>query len=322
VITERAMLAAVHISMWTATKHDKQISLEVATQHGAHQHSGRYNKKLLKEAEKLEALRALAGKIRAYFYQITLPWSDEGYRILPAHLYFDLSKKMQEFEHEFHSGVEEFVTAYPSYIDQVKPALNGLFRTADYPEARKIREKFDLRLEILPIPTGEDFRVALSEEQKQRISGQIDRTVREALARGTEDLWLRLRKVVVHMVDRLQDVDGRLYASVVDNVSELVDVLPQLNITQDAQLDAFVQEVKTKLCTYSARQLKQNESLRATTAFDAADIVSRISEFIGVPRDMPDAQSPTTQLTMVSDSTAEESAVIFSHMAAFMGTSR
>jgi hypothetical protein len=96
----------------------------------------------------------------------------------------------------------------------------------------------------------------------------------------------------------------------------------RLNVAQDAQLDAFVQEVKTKLCAYTAKQLKRNESLRASTACDAADIISRISEFIGLPADMPDAPSPTTPLTMVSDSTAEQSEVIFSHMAAFMGTSR
>jgi hypothetical protein len=84
-------------------------------------------------------------------------------------------------------------------IEQVKPALNGLFRTEDIRNLERSVEKFELRLEILPIPTGNDFRVALLEEQKQRISGQIDRTVREALARGTEDLWLRLRKVVARL---------------------------------------------------------------------------------------------------------------------------
>ena len=31
-ITERAMLAAIHISVWTAIKHDRKISREVAEQ--------------------------------------------------------------------------------------------------------------------------------------------------------------------------------------------------------------------------------------------------------------------------------------------------
>ena len=39
-ITERAMLAAVHISIWTAVKHDRKVSRDVAHQHGAHQSVG------------------------------------------------------------------------------------------------------------------------------------------------------------------------------------------------------------------------------------------------------------------------------------------
>jgi len=72
-ITERAMLAAVHISIWTAVKHDRKISRDVASQHGAHRDAGRYNKQLLRGADKLDDLRTLAGQIRQYFYKITLP---------------------------------------------------------------------------------------------------------------------------------------------------------------------------------------------------------------------------------------------------------
>src|SRR4051812_22247507 len=57
-ITEKAMLAAVHISIWTAVKHDRKVSRDVADQHGAHRVAGRYNKQLLRGANKLDELRA------------------------------------------------------------------------------------------------------------------------------------------------------------------------------------------------------------------------------------------------------------------------
>jgi hypothetical protein len=317
VITEKAMFAAVHISVWTATKHDQQVSRDVANRHGAHENAGRYNKKLLKEAKKLEAIRTLAGKIRVYFHQITLPWSDEGYRILPSNLYFELSNKMREFEQEFYAAVQAFVAEYPSYIQQVQPALNGLFRAEDYPEPSKIREKFDLKLEILPIPTGDDFRVALSEEQRARISREIDSNVREALQRGTHDLWLRLRKVVEHMVSRLNEPQGRLHASVVDNIAELVEVLPRLNIAQDPQLNAFVEEIKTRLCAYSSKELKQNELLRVSTAQEAADIVSRMGAFLEPQAHSTTRFEPTP--TPGSPPTQPDADGIFSRMSSFMG---
>ena len=112
-ITEKAMLAAVHISIWTAVKHDRKVSRDVADQHGAHQSAGRYNKQLLRGADKLEDLRTLAGQIRQHFYKITLPWSDEGFRLLPSNFYFNLMERMREFESSFEQGMESFLAVYP-----------------------------------------------------------------------------------------------------------------------------------------------------------------------------------------------------------------
>ena len=180
-ITERAMLAAVHISIWTAVKHDRKVSRDVADQHGAHQGAGRYNKQFLRGADKLEELRTLAGQIRQYFYKITLPWSDEGFRLLPSNFYFDLMARMREFEAGFEQGVESFLRVYPQYIEQVRPELNGLFREEDYPAAEKLRKKFGVKLEVLPIPSGADFRVQMSAEEQARVSREIDANVRESL---------------------------------------------------------------------------------------------------------------------------------------------
>ena len=305
-ITEKAMLAAVHISVWTAVKHDRKVSREVADQHGAHQGAGRYNKQLLHGAEKLEELRTLAGQIRQYFYKVTLPWSDEGFRLLPANLYFELTMRMREYEAGFVQGVESFLRVYPQYIEQVRPELNGLFREEDYPSQDKLRAKFGLKLEILPIPTGVDFRVQMSAEEQARVARQIDASVRESLMRGTEDLWNRLREVVCHMVDRLNEPESRFHSSLVTNVLDLVEILPRLNVSADADLNRFAEQIRQRLCNHSAQELKKHDLLRVTTAADAANIVA---EMDGILRDRESAKP------------AEETNAdaIFAHMSAYMG---
>jgi hypothetical protein len=278
---------------------------------------GRYNKKLLQQATKLDAIRTLAGQIRTHVYKLTLPWSDECYRILPASLYFPLAEQMKEFERQFYTVVDEFLAEYPADIEQVRPALSGLFRPEDYPEPRKIREKFELRLEIKPIMTGEDFRVELSEEHRARISREIDVDVRKLLAKGAQELWLRLRRLVDHMVTRLQQPDGRLYASVVANIVDLINVLPDLNLTNDPALNAFVEEIRTQLCAASAKELKANDLLRATTAQEAADIASRMAahmEYGEVPGEV--STPPADSLSSGAACGAAED--IFSQMAAYM----
>jgi hypothetical protein len=307
-ITERAMLAAVHISIWTAVKHDRKVSRDVAQQHGAHVGAGRYNKQLLNGAEKLEELRALAGQIRQHFYKITLPWSDEGFRLLPSNFYFDLMARMREFEASFDQGVENFLAVYPQYIDQVRPELNGLFREEDYPSVEKLREKFGVKLEVLPIPSGADFRVQMSAEEQARVAREIDSNVRQSLSRGTEDLWKRLRDVVSHMVDRLSEPESRFHASMVTNVCDLVEILPRLNVKGDADLNRLAGEVRQRLCNHSSQDLKKHDLLRVTTATNAADIVAEMDDILRTREAKPTSSEDQGQ-------TADN---IFAHMSAYM----
>lgn len=279
-ITEKAMLAAVHISIWTAVRHDRRVSRDVADQHGAHHGAGRYNKQLLRGADKLDELRTLAGQIRQYFYKITLPWSDEGFRLLPSNFYFELMARMREFEAGFEQAVESFLRVYPQYIEQVRPELNGLFRQEDYPSVEKLRSKFGVKLEVLPIPSGADFRVELSAEEQARVSREIDANVRESLTRGTEDLWKRLREVVSHMVERLNEPESRFHGSLVTNIADLVEILPKLNVSGDADLNRFTEQIKQRLCNYSALELKKNELLRVVTATDASKIVAEMDDLL------------------------------------------
>jgi hypothetical protein len=301
------MLAAVHISIWTATKHDRKVSRDVADRHGARERAGRYNKQLLMGAGKLEDLRTLAGQIRQHFYKITLPWSDEGFRLLPSHFLFDLTARMREFEAGFSSGIDQFLAVYPDYIREARAELGSLFREEDYPSADKLREKFSVRLEILPVPTGDDFRVTMSAEEQARIAREIDANVRQSLTRGTEDLWKRLRDVVSHMVDRLNEPETRFHATLVTNISDLVSLLPQLNVNQDPDLERFAAQIRGSLCNYTAQDLKKHDILRATTAAEAAGIVAQMDEVLESRRSRP-----------ATDDSMPEVSDILAHMSAYM----
>ena len=306
-ITEKAMLAAIHLSIWTAVKHDRKVSRKVAQEHGAFEAAGRYNKQLLRGADKLDALRTLGGQIRQNFYKITLPWSDEGYRLLPGQFYFDWMEQMRKHEAEFEHLVNEFLTVYPQYIEQVRPELNGLFSQEDYPSTERLRKKFSIRFEVIPIPSGDDFRVKLSAEEHARVARDIDANVRESLARGTADLWERLKEVVSHMVDRLNEPESRFHGTLVTNIQDLVKLLPDLNVGGDPDLNRFATEIEKRLCNYNARDLKQNEILRVSTANDATAL---LYEMDAVLREREDAAT-ANDFGTIADS-------MVSHMSAYM----
>jgi hypothetical protein len=215
---------------------------------------------------------------------------------------------MREFEAIFERKVEDFLALYPSYIEQVRPGLNGLFREEDYPSVEKLRTKFGVKLEVLPIPSGEDFRVTMSAEEQARVAQEIDSNVRQSLVRGTADLWERLQDVVSHMVDRLNEPKSSFHASLVANVLDLVNLLPQLNVGEDSELNRFAGEIRNKLCGFTARDLKTNEVLRMATANDAAAL---LYEMDAVLQDREQGSDSASK----EDSSADH---IFSHMSAYM----
>jgi hypothetical protein len=194
------------------------------------------------------------------------------------------------------------------FLDELTE-LNGLFREEDYPSTEKLRNKFGVRLEVLPIPSGNDFRVTLSEEEQARVAREIDENVRQSLQKGTEDLWTRLKGVVAHMVERLNEPGSRFHASLVSNICELVDLLPRLNVNQDEELNRFAGEIRDRLCGFTARDLKKNEILRAATANDAAEILTEMDAVLRERGQL--AESDSAAIPASADD-------IFAHMAAYM----
>src|SRR5260370_38589916 len=94
--------------------------------------------------------------------------------------------RMREFEASFEQAVESFLRVYPQYIEQVRPELNGLFREEDYPSVEKLRTKFGVKLEVLPIPSGTDYRVELSAEEQARVPRGMDANGSEGPTPGTD----------------------------------------------------------------------------------------------------------------------------------------
>lgn len=76
------MIVTLNVSCWTARKQDKKVSAEVEASHNA-KDAGRYNK-LLIDKHHLDPLTNWAGQIRATHYKMTLPWMDNGGRLLPV----------------------------------------------------------------------------------------------------------------------------------------------------------------------------------------------------------------------------------------------
>ena len=285
-LSSRAMLCSLSISMWSARKHDPEASEEIAQRYGAQPDAGRYHKVLLPKAA-LAEVQKIVSEARQEHYFMTLPWDDSGYRVLPAAAYMDHTEKMRALSNRFAPAVETLVRQFGQLVEEAKARLGGLFRPGDYPAPDELRAKFSFETRVMPLPDAGDFRVTLSDEEKERIKRQITAAVEASLQVANRELWQRLYEAVSHLADRLKaykvtgnGVEHPFRDSVVTNLVKLVDVLPKLNVTADPELERLAADVRASLLI-DPQELRKSESARTETATAAEAIATRMAAYMG-----------------------------------------
>lgn len=269
-LTDHAMLASLNISQWSARKHDKSVTTEVDKAHGA-KDGGRYNKLLIDTAA-LDPSDKVAGAARQHHYKVTLPWGDNGDRLLPASLFMDYTQTMRQFRTEFEDRVRLLVQNYPALVQAARSRLGTMYDPSDYPP--NIRDRFDFSTSFSPVPTANDFRVDLSAEHIEYIKADITSRLQTRQNDAVKDVWSRVRKIVSKIHEQTIDENRKIYDSAIENAREFVDMLPALNFTGDSELNQIEVDIRSLLV--SPDRLRADKRLRADTAKAADAILAKL----------------------------------------------
>ncbi len=198
----QAMLVTLSVSCWTGRVQDKKVSAEVEQTHGAID-AGRYNKLLVDKAH-MDPLVQFAGKVRQYHYKMTLPWLDNGARLLPSALFLEYSTEIRKLKADYERVVDAFIQLYdPNLIQAARQRLGTMYDPEDYPPGADLRDKFGITVDIVPVPDGQDFRVDVGDAERTRISREISEAVAQRQAQAEMDAWQRCRSVVSTIQTRL-----------------------------------------------------------------------------------------------------------------------
>lgn len=278
-IAQSAMIVTLTVHCWTARKQDKSVAKKVDDMHGA-KDAGRYNK-LLIDKEHLDPLQSLANTIRNEHYKLTLPWMDTGGRLLPSKLYMDWREKMQDLREQYRMAVDKFVERYErELIGEARKRLGSLYNPADYPRGADLRVKFGVEHDVMPVPTGNDFRVDIDEAERKRIQDEITDRMADRQREAMADAWARVRACVSTIYERTSADKPRIHDSLMDNAQELLRLLPGLNVADDPELTAVAEAIAKHLIVDTIK-VRNYATTRRSLAIAAKDILDRI------PKELP-----------------------------------
>jgi hypothetical protein len=289
-ITTKAMLVSLTIKAWSGAKIDKRVGQDVAAREGADNDAGHYSKKLVAK-DALAEIKAISGEARTKHYEYTLPWSQDGARILPSAMHAKYAADMRGLQDRFELAVKGFMNDYEGQILLAQRRLGGMFVEADYPDPRDIDSKFAWEINVMPIPSGNDFRVSLSQDMTTAIRQDIEAKTGKAVQDATRSLFDRVTKTIAHMAESLEDYgevieNGKIKKinpfrdSVVGNIQELVDLLPALNITGDSTLTTVTEEIKNKLLARTAEELRSMPVVRKEVAQHARKVLEDMEGYV------------------------------------------
>lgn len=274
-LQSKALTANLNIGAWSARKHDKKVTEEVQEAHNAKKDTGRYNK-LLVAKEWLNDLQKVHSAARTFHYENTLPWGDNGDRLLPSANYFTYTQEMSFFNSQHDEKVREIIANIEKMIAQAEQDLNGMFNPADYPTRAELESKYLFKVSFMPLPDI-DFRLNLGQTEINNLTQQVETAFRDRINAAVSDTWARIKDQLTHMKERLSDSEAIFKNSLFDNLRDIIDLLPKLNVTDDFNITQICDQMKTLIV--DPESVRKNTRLRSQKADEVDAILNQFGSF-------------------------------------------
>lgn len=273
-LADKAMLVKLKRSMFSPYAADQTATVQVEVVNGVSK-AGRFNKHLLKDSTRYKRVQQKFNELYDYHVKHTVPWLDDGIRMLPADLYFDYTSEIRRIEGEAFADLADLVAHWQAEVQADAVRLGPLFNPADYPA--DIASKFGIDIQFMPVPSANDFRVAISPDDQ----ASLDNAIREAEAEVSRYIVEQLLAPLKRMAEKLSvpiGENGSIFRdSLVENVIEVTDRLPRLNINDDPEISRAISEVRQVVGKYAGSamdQLRENQVARDAVKHQVDAIVA------------------------------------------------
>lgn len=212
---------------------------------------------------------------RTFHYENTHAWMHDGPRILTRANFDPYMVRMRQFKSEFEMAVLNVLGEYEDMKEQAKKVLGMLYDESDYPTRESLFTRYTFDTAIQPMPVSANLldlglESAEAEELRLKLERDMAETFAKANRRLWDDLFARLEKLYV----KLSDEKAYVMDETIDGLRNLAELLPRMNITNDANLAVMAANLTSSLEGLSAASVKHDPALREKAAKDTGAVFS------------------------------------------------
>lgn len=173
------------------------------------------------------------------------------------------------------AACNRFIESYPAHIARERELKQDSFREDDYPPVGKLSELFRTEFLIMPMPEPGDFIKSVAGDAAERLKHDYQAALAAVEQDVRQQVLGKMLKLIAETAESLASdgpiVDNENKKGPLAKLREYLERVPQLNITNDPEINKLVSECNDKL-NVSTEALRQSEFYRKKTAQDALNI--------------------------------------------------
>lgn len=284
-LEEQLFLIDIDLHAWGAVVKDKEVSKKVASEYNSNEKLGTFTKHLGARSA-LAEIRALDSQIRSYINSNTVPWIEKGPRAGKNDKFMDIAEYVREAKDKRLALVKKFIASYPDLVDndrQEHTSLGKLWKEEDYPSVAEVARRFKFEVHVQFLQDLDDIRTSLHSDLVQQIRDEEKQKRNEQFEKAIKSVFARVLDVVQNLkeaMDKTGQKNGRFHDTIVTNITDLLDCIPALNITNDPKLTAIAAEVRKELTLFDGDVLKQDFGARQQVSTKAEEILKKLNSYI------------------------------------------
>lgn len=230
--------------------------------------------------ESYRALTTLKSQASSYWRAMTLPFPQEGVRLIKQSDVAQFEEKMRDFQDRLSAAAATLQLEYEEIKQQAREQLGELYNPEDYPPS--LEHMFSIRWEYPSIDAPDyllQYNPDLYEKEQRRVQEKFETAVLMA-----EDAFAeKLQELVDHLIERLTDADGgtkRFHKSVIENFQEFYDNFKHMNVRSNQELEALIKQAADITAGVDVKALRNQSTLRQNLTAQMTTVKAALNNLV------------------------------------------
>ena len=282
VIANSAVLVRLNISVWGASKRNKELEHEVARNKNADPKAMRMYDNLMVGSTGHSDIHKHAADSRLWHTTGTNPFDERGYRLCPTSLFLDYKLQQNQRRDRFWSLVDTFRVKYFSYRETAEQYRGDMFNALDYASVEEAGSMFAWNFTVAAVPESGHICIDLPEQELAEVRASCDAEVDRRVELAMQENEARLKKELKLISGKCSDVGvdedddtRRWHDTFVTNPLKLCELLKHTNLTQDPQIEEARSTLEELMRGKNKEMFKDSPHLRAEAKSKVDSIIDK-----------------------------------------------